>query len=139
MAIKGQKQGVFRGEATDAGRRGKWTEVVGFQYGTETPVDSNGGLVSGHRRHKQFTITKENGVSSPQLLNAHLNAELCGEVVIQVVGRPSSGGSETIFHTITLTNATITGYHRYVASTGGKRRFLENYVLEFEDIDFRRY
>jgi type VI secretion system Hcp family effector len=142
-SFKGNTQGTLKGESSKAGRRDKWTELVDFKMGTESPVDQNTGRLKGARTHQPITITKENGVASPQLLNAHWRSEIFDEVVIEVEGRPSSGSGEIVVQRITLTNATISRYRTYSAISGEQAerpsRFLTDYIFDYEKIDFRSY
>jgi type VI secretion system Hcp family effector len=150
-SFKGVRQGTFKGEATVAERRDKWTELVDFKMGSETPFDANTGRPKGARTHQPVIITKEKGVASPLLLNAHWTSEVLDEVVVEVVGRPSSGAGETVVQRITLTNATITNYRQYLvalgkphsakgsAGSGGLGRFLTDFVFDYERIEFRPY
>jgi type VI secretion system Hcp family effector len=142
-SFKGKTQGAFKGESTKAGRRDKWTELVDFKMGAESPVDQNTGRPKGARTHQPFTITKETGVASPQLLNAHWASEVFDEIVIEIEGRPSKGSGEVVVQRITLTNATISRYKTYSAVSGEHTerpsRFLTDYIFDYEKIDFRPY
>lgn len=139
VSLKGQKQGQLKGDSRQASRRGKWIEVVEFKQGTEVPFDTATGRPSGRRSHGPITITKENGVASPQLLSAHYSSEMFDEIVIETVGKRSHSAPETVHQRITLTNASVCGYRpRYIA-TGNKRRALTDFEIEFEKIEFGSY
>jgi len=145
MAIKGQKQGDFKGEATDARRRGKWTELLSFRYGAEPPFDANSRLPAGRRSHQPLTITKEEGSASPQLLQAHWSREMLDEVAIEIVGRPSGGSGEVVVERITLTNATISHHSTYVPVPTGHpepqkhSNFLQDFTFEYGAIQVRNH
>ena len=145
VSFKGKTQGTLKGESSKAGRHDKWTELVDFKMGAESPVDQNTGRPKGARTHQPITITKESGVASPQLLNAHWASEIFDEVVIEIVGRPSRGAGEIVVQRITLTNATLSRYRIYspTASHGQassrSRTFLADYIFDYEKIDFRSY
>jgi len=142
-SFKGKTQGTLKGESAKAERRDKWTELVDFKLGAESPIDQNTGRPKGARTHQPFTITKETGVASPQLRNAHWNSELFDEIVIEIEGRPSKGSGEVVVQRITLTNATISRYRTYSEISGEHTqrpsRFLTDYIFDFEKIEFRSY
>ena len=81
------------------------------------PVDaSQAGATSssGRRTHKAINIVREVDAASPLLLNAHATNEALENVVIETVGRPTTGaGEERVYETITLTNATISSYKTF--------------------------
>jgi len=144
VSFKGKTQGTLKGESTKAGRRDKWTELIDFKLGTESPVDQNTGRPKGARTHQPFTITKETGVASPQLLNAHWASEVFDEIVIEIEGRPSSGAGEIVVQRITLTNATLSRYRIYsplvsAEHTERHSQVLADYTFDYEKIDFRSY
>jgi type VI secretion system Hcp family effector len=129
----------LKGESTKSDRRDKWTELISFTIGSELPVDDQTGRPKGHRTHRPLTITKETGSASPQLLNAHWNDEVFDEIVIEIVGRPSAGAGETVVQRVTLTNAAISRYRRYLDSTDGKTRFLHDFIFDYEDLAFHSH
>jgi type VI secretion system secreted protein Hcp len=135
-SFKGKTQGTLKGESTKSDRRDKWTELIAFEMGSETPVDANTGRPKGHRTHQPITITKENGAASPQLLDAHWKDEVFDEIVIEIVGKPSAGAGETVVQRVTLTNAVISRFRRYFSNSDGKPRFLHAFVFDYGDIDF---
>ncbi len=65
VAFKGTKQGQIKGETTNAGRKGKWSDIVSFHFGVETPVDQSTGQPTGKRQHGPLKITKETGNATP--------------------------------------------------------------------------
>jgi type VI secretion system Hcp family effector len=135
VSFKGQKQGQLKAESQKAGRSDKWTEVVSIDLGSEVPVDPKSGRPKGARTHFPLTITKEIGVASPQLLNAHWANELFDEIVIEIVGRPDTGKGETVAERITLTNGQIVHYRVYVGKgTTGANKSLEEYSFTFANM-----
>jgi type VI secretion system secreted protein Hcp len=92
--------------------------------------DLGSGQLTGRRQHSPLVIIKKTDSSSPSLFQ-HANANSVLQSVIitivrasnlgsgTIVGRPSSGGGETVVARITLTNATISKIQRYVPSLGG--------------------
>lgn len=99
ISFKGAKQGQFK--AATNGKNGKeaegWFKIQSF--------DLPGG--------KPLSFTKEVDAASPLLLTAHVNNEKLSEVVIETVGRPTTGQGEVVTERITLTNATISSYKTY--------------------------
>lgn len=67
VSFKGSRQGVFKGETTNPSRKDKWSDVVSFRLGVESPVDQSSGQVSGKRQHNPFHVTKETGNATPVL------------------------------------------------------------------------
>lgn len=122
----------------------------GISYGTSVITPRNfsimlsqmknesAGAMVGRRQHKPIVITKEWGAASPQLLNAHWTNEALSSVVLEIVGRPSSGSGETVVSRITLTNAQISKINRFVPRlTGGPRGSSEQKdTNELEEVEF---
>lgn len=106
----------------------------------------NVGPLAGKRQHKPLTITKQFGAASPQLFNAHWTSEILQTVVIQITGPNSGQGGEQVYQRITLTNARIGRYTRYMApfqpKEGGGRQShpgsseLEEFELTFQKITY---
>ncbi len=120
-SFKGNTQGHVIGDSSKAERKDKWVDLLKIDFGTRTVFNSNKG--KGSAPKGTLTVTKQIGAASPQLLNAHWKSELFTEVVIEIVGRPSSGaGEEVVTERITLTNAQIRSAKPHVggAVTGGK-------------------
>jgi type VI secretion system secreted protein Hcp len=105
-SVVGAKQGAFKGEATSTKLAHK-IPGVGFSYGVDDPHDPASGASSGKRQHRPVIFTKPWGASSPQFYQAAFTNEILTSVVFQfVVTLPD--GTDSVDHTITLTNATIT-------------------------------
>jgi type VI secretion system Hcp family effector len=139
-SFKGKTQGQLKGESLKAQRRDKWTELVSFGMASEVPLGPKSIRPRGPRTPFPLTITKETGASSPQLLNAHWTNELFETVVIEVVGRPDSGQSETVKERITLTNAQIVHYRCYGGSgVAGTYKPLEDYGFIFASMRRLRF
>src|SRR5580658_5519479 len=105
-AFKGTKQGQFKGESTKANRKDKWSEVLAFGYSVQSPRDAATGQAVGKRQHKPIVITKEWGAASPQIYQALTTNEVFTSVDFEFT-KSDGAGKETVYHTITLTNAQI--------------------------------
>jgi type VI secretion system secreted protein Hcp len=146
IAVKGTKQGQFKGESVKSGHGSKWSGILGFEYGVESPADTGSGAASGRRQHSPVTVTKENDPASPQILQAHSSREVLSEVVIQKLLRPLAGGGgntpEVVVERITLTNAVISKVGRYTAlplgHTSHPKNGYQNLEFTFEDIKIEK-
>ena len=105
LLIKGTKQGQFKGESTNP-RRKDWIEVLAFSYEVISPRDQQSGLASGKRQHKPVVIRKQWGAATPQLLQALVNNEVLESVTFEFE-KVGADGKEYVYHTIKLTNATV--------------------------------
>jgi type VI secretion system secreted protein Hcp len=124
--IKGMSQGRVIGSAEGrvhgmgyGGKKISPATLSHTLFQIKTDLGSSNGALVGKRQHKPLTITKEVGVSSPQLLNAHWTNEVLNSMDIEIVGRPDTGKGEVVVSRITLTNATISNIHRYTPSLSG--------------------
>ena len=107
----------------------------------KTQYDRNAGLVSGKRQHSPLVITKQKDSASPLLMNAHWSQEVLPTVVINLVGRTSSGSGEVVVARITLTNAQISKINRYTLRLGSSGNMhntdeLEEVQFVFQKISF---
>jgi len=132
------KQGQFKGQSVGSKRPSKWIEVSTFDFSTQVPLNSGTGTPKGPRKGKPIVITKEMGVVSPLLLNAHWTEEVLTEVVFEIVGRPTSGQGEVVVQRITLTNAQIASARPITndrpGGQGSAGRSGNEFVLTYEDI-----
>jgi type VI secretion system Hcp family effector len=133
VAFKGQKQGDIKGNCAKTGRTAKWTEVLSFAMAAETPVDSSGGTPSGARHHRLLSITKEFGPATPQLLEALRANEAIETIIIETVAAGALN-SLRITRRVTLTNAAIDNLSSRVGLNGGKKVFLNDFKIRFENI-----
>jgi len=112
VKIKGQKQGVFKGDVTkDA--KGIDTDSIGvysFEYGIDSPRDAATGLPSGKRQHHPVTIVKRAGPSTINLMTAVSTNETIADVTLSFM-KPDGSGKLTKFLTVELTNALISSYN----------------------------
>jgi type VI protein secretion system component Hcp len=99
ISFKGAKQGQFK--AATKGKYGKetegWFKIQSYDLQDGKPV----------------TVDKEVDAASPLLQTALTNKENLETVVIEIVGRPTTGQGEVVTERITLTNAFISSYKTY--------------------------
>jgi len=133
VTIEGAKQGRFAGESPRSVWKGKLAGV-GFSYEVTSPRDAAGGQATGRRQHGAVTFTKEWGAASPQLFTALVTNEVIKSALFEFV-RTNEVGVEYVFHTIKLTNASITAIHQYVATQ--EDADLDNAELEDVALTFR--
>lgn len=105
VIVVGAKQGTFKGEATAVKLANKIPGVA-FSYGVVDPHDAATGAPSGRRQQQPVTFTKLWGASSPQFYQAAFANELLTSVLFEFMATLPDG-TESIDHTIKLTNATI--------------------------------
>jgi type VI secretion system secreted protein Hcp len=105
LKLKGQKQGQFKGSATEKGREDSIV-VIAVTHEVSSPRDAASGQAAGKRMHKPLVITKELDRSSPLLYGALVNNENITEWTLQF-WRPDRTGAEKQTYTIKLTNANI--------------------------------
>ena len=118
VAVKGARQGQFKGEATPPGRRDKWMPVLAFTMGLTSPRDPASGLPTGKRQHQPVTIVKPWGAASPQGLTACATNEVLAEVDIEFT-RQSPTGEEVVYQTVRLTNASFSQIARFTGRPDG--------------------
>lgn len=102
------------------------------------PTDPATGQVSGKRQHKPLTFTKQWGAASPQIFQAAVTNEVLKSVNFEFTSVAASG-VETPMFTISLTNASISGFDGSVqlGEVGGPvidDRELERVQFEFQKI-----
>jgi type VI secretion system secreted protein Hcp len=129
VSFKGSKQGQFKGESKKPARSGKWSEVEAFDFGVETPVDSNSGKPTGRRQHQPIKITKAFGNATPQLMQACSTNEVFSEVVIELIDSIPSGG-ERVVKRVTLGNAVIAGVRPHIGSAAASGRVLNDFTFD---------
>ena len=117
IAVKGTKQGQFKGEGIQDKRKDKWMPVLSCNMGIKSPRDIATGQASGKRQYSPVTIVKEWGAASPQLLQACSTNEVLTEVNIEF-SKTNKNGEEYVYQTIKLTNATVSDVQRYTGDDG---------------------
>ena len=105
VTINGAKTGAFKGSAITTGNEGK-IECIGFSYSVSSPHDAASGQATGKRVEQPVRIIKSFDSSTPQLLQALYTNEVLKTVTIEFY-KKSATGMETLFYTVTLTNATV--------------------------------
>ena len=136
VTIEAAKQGRLAGESTREVHKGKLSGI-GFSYEVSWPRDAPSGQATGKRQHGAVTFTKEWGAASPQLFTALVTNEVITSALFEFV-RTNDVGVEHVFHTIRLTNASITGIHQYVAAQEDAeldQAELEDVALTFRGIE----
>jgi len=135
VAIKGSKQGNFRGAVVQSAV----PSIVGIKFSSQltSPRDPATGLPSGKRQSSPITFTKEWDASSPQIMQALVTNETLSTVTFQFTGVDRQG-RETVYQTITLTNATISAVRRYIDVANGSEpadpRALEDVSFTYQKI-----
>jgi type VI secretion system secreted protein Hcp len=107
----------------------KLNRWLAFEFEVLQPYDLGSGQLTGRRQHSPITIVREVDEASPKLWQAACSNESFQSASLHVA-RPDSNGKETVYHTITLTNATIAGYKTWHGTRGKKR---ETVTLVFDD------
>lgn len=137
VTIDGTKQGKFKGENATGANRDKLVGLA-IDYALQSPRDLATGMASGKRQHKPVCFVKELGAASPQLFQAITQNEVLKTVLFEFV-RPGAEGTADIFHTIKLTNATVSSLKDYTGVAPGRgpqdARTLEEACFTFQKIE----
>jgi type VI secretion system secreted protein Hcp len=133
VTIEAAKQGRLAGESTREVHKDKLAGI-GFSYEVGSPRDAASGQAGGKRQHGAVTFTKEWGAASPQLFTALVTNEVITSALFEFV-RTNDVGVEHVFHTIRLTNASVTAIHQYIAAQEDGE--LDNAELEDVALSFR--
>jgi len=110
--VTGSAQGAFQGEESSPKLIHKIPGVA-FSYGILDPHDAVSGASSGKRQQQPVLFTKPWGASSPQFYKAAYTNELLTTVLFEFF-LPQPDGTESLDHTITLTNATVSSARQWV-------------------------
>jgi type VI secretion system secreted protein Hcp len=105
-------------------------ECHGFNYEVISPRDAASGLPSGKRTHKPIVIVREVDEPSPLLWQALCTNEGFQSATLSFF-RPSAGGKETVYYTVTLTNGTISKIE-YAPPFKGKKR--QAITFQYEEL-----
>jgi type VI secretion system secreted protein Hcp len=138
IAVKGKKQGQFKGEGIQDKRKDKWMPVLSFSNGIVSPRDIATGQPSGKRQWAVVKITKEWGAASPQGLQACSTNEVLPEVDIEFT-KTNPNGEEYVYQTITLTDATLSQIRRFTGddnSESSSRHTSAEDTMEVEEWSF---
>jgi len=115
VTIEGTKQGKWKGESP----RDKHKDKIGglsYFHEIKSPRDVATGQASGKRQHGAITITKEWGASTPQSFQCLCTNEVLKTVLFEFF-KTNATGEEYLYHTIKLTNATISNI-KYMTGAG---------------------
>ena len=118
---------------------GKTWQVAGidFRYAVSAPRDMGTGAPAGRRQHGLVTLTKRWGAASPALFDALVRNARFPSVRLDFV-RTDRLRRESVYETITLTNASIAAIKRAVdRSAPAGRRDVEEVSLAFAAIEIR--
>jgi type VI secretion system secreted protein Hcp len=122
VAVKGQKQGQFKGQSA---RPDKWIPFT-------SPRDIATGQASGKRQYSPIVVTKEWGAANEAL-----------PLVEFEFPKANLRGEETVFESVTLTNATISAVKQYIgfpaAGQPASPHSLEDVSFTFQKIEVTNY
>jgi type VI secretion system secreted protein Hcp len=136
MAVKGAKQGQFKGESTNA-PTSDLIPILNFQNQVSLPIDPGTGTASGKRQHTPIIVTKVWGAASPQFYQALVNNEIL-QTVAFTFNRVGANGKEATYFTINLTNAVVVKIHQDVGGAAGltdNANALEDISLTYQKIE----
>lgn len=129
MTVKGQKQGLFKGDNPAAKGGANLINVFGYQYSVISPRDPASGLPTGQRQHHPVVITHELDAASPQFFTAIATNENLVTVVINFF-KSQTNGTEVNFYRVTLTNANISEFRQHTSGNS----VLEDISFTFQKI-----
>jgi type VI secretion system secreted protein Hcp len=127
LSAEGTKQGIFKGESTRPKFEGK-SEIAGYVQEVNSPRDPASGLASGKRNHQPIIILKKSGTASPQFFQALATNETLKKVIIDFY-KPDPSGVEKLYYTITLDNATVSGYKQFIGPLDNEKFNPDNMTL----------
>lgn len=137
LSIEGTKQGKFKGESDRQSHKDK---MPGFSFGSAitSPRDASSGQATGKRHHEPVIARKKVGAASPQIVQALCTNESLKSVLFEFV-HTTKDGTEQVFYTIKLTNATISGHRTYLPDLSGDQQKLdlsEEIAFTFQKIEW---
>ena len=112
VTVEGTVQGKFKSETRTTKDK---IDLIGYSQEVAAPRDLASGQASGKRSYQPLTIVKAAGASSPQFFQALLTNEVLKKVVIELT-KANADGSEYVYYTITLEDATVANYKQYSGS-----------------------
>ncbi|MFL6375168.1 MAG: type VI secretion system tube protein Hcp [Pyrinomonadaceae bacterium] len=125
IAVEGAKQGIF---VTDSPK--SKIQALGVSYEVKPGQPGRGQLHS-------LVVTKEAGVSSTQFFAAFFNNEMLKTVILEF-HRLAANGTDEIYQTIKLTNATVAHLKQYTKlgdQAKGQAPLLEDITLAFQHVE----
>jgi type VI secretion system secreted protein Hcp len=134
LQIKGQKQGVIKGDVTQRPELGS-IRVNELSYGVLSPRDPASGLPTGKRQHQPVAVVVTTGPQTPLVFNAIVTNENLVDVKIDLY-EPTPTGLQALALTIELTNASISDFElSYTSGTPGVLQ--DRYSFTFQKIVVR--
>lgn len=132
ITMDGTKQGKFKGDVQGAQK----SEIVGFNCSLVKPLDPATGMASGKVNNGPVTITRKNGPSTPQAMQAIATNEMLKSVYIEFT-RLQPDGTSFVYYTVKLINAHI---NRFSQGTSQEIAVLKpgNYPLEMISFSYQR-
>ncbi len=127
ISVDATKQGKFKGESI----RPKFAdraEIAGYVQEVNSPRDAASGMATGRRTYQPIILLKQSGASSPQYFQALTNNESLKTVVIDFY-KPDATGAEINHYTVTLTNATVSGYKQFIGPLENEKFNPANNIL----------
>lgn len=106
--VVGSTQGTFKGETLSTKIANKIPGLA-FSYGLADAGDAD----TGRYMQQPVVFTKQWGVASPQFYQAAYAGEVLSSVLFEFY-LPLSDGTESLDHTVTLTNARVASSRQWV-------------------------
>lgn len=128
LELQFKSQGKVKGQSTTKGHSSavsKGLQCHAFEYAVAAQYDASAGQTSGKRQHNPVTIVREVDSASPLLFHACVTNEVFQSAKLSFV-KPDSGGKETVFHTVELTNGTISKIGYASPRIGGNSQASKN-------------
>lgn len=136
VTVEGQKQGRFKNETPREKHQSK-IPGISFHYNVKSPRDSATGQASGKRTHGPVSFLKAWGPSTPQFFQALCTNELLTSVLFEFV-KTGPNGEEYVYHTVHLTNATVSEVEHYVGDDEPRKPSHDSQELERISLTFQR-
>jgi type VI secretion system secreted protein Hcp len=137
MKCKFNKQGASKGESPKKDRK-DWISVLAFNFEVQSPRDAATGQASGKRQYKPVRFLKEWGAASPQLMTACARNETLDTVNFEFITH-TGAGAETVYYTITLTNATVSAVAMFTGEeTGAEGAGSSKHTKDVDTLELER-
>ncbi|MCA1595213.1 MAG: type VI secretion system tube protein Hcp, partial [Chloroflexi bacterium] len=132
IAITGNVQHDFKGGLKDPNGADRIGGLA-FTYEVRPTRDPSSGIASGRIVVSPVTVQKEWGPATPQLIRAIDTNETLSKVVLEFLHREPTG-LETVYETITLSNAVITDLVEDVGSHSTESVSFAYQKMEMKDV-----
>jgi type VI secretion system secreted protein Hcp len=109
VTIEAEKQGKFKGSSPIKGREDA-IQISKYKLGVKSPRDTASGQGSGKRHYQAISFRKAVDAASPQFFQALTTNELLKTVTFQFYAHAADSGREGVYQTVTLTNASVSGW-----------------------------